>query len=185
MKTSEQINEIATALAAAQAEIQNPNKSTENEYFKAKYADLAEVLNVIRPAFSANGLAIIQTPFTSETGNIGVTTMIAHSSGQWMSDAIEIPAQGKNLAQEAGKAISYLRRYSAAAFCGISQEDNDSNLGAGKNDNTAPVVNLKEKPVITFEQVEALKQLITSTSTNEFQFCQFLKVDFKILTRSC
>lgn len=173
MKTSEQINEIATALAKAQGEIQNPAKDKDNPFFKSKYADLAEVLNVIRPAFSQHGLALIQTPFTAENGNIGVTTMIVHASGQWMSGSIDIPAQGKNLAQESGSCISYLRRYSASAFAGVAQEDLDSNLG--KN-NTAPVVNLKGKQVITFDQVETLKKMIKSTSTDEGAFCQYLKV---------
>jgi hypothetical protein len=176
MKTSEQINEIATAMAKAQGQIQNPAKDKDNPFFKSKYADLAEVLNVIRPAFSQNGLALIQTPFTAENGNIGVTTMIAHASGQWMSDSIDIPAQGKNLAQESGACISYLRRYSASAFAGVAQEDLDGNLGKNKSDNTAPVTNLKDKQVISFEQVEKLKKMIESTSTDEGAFCQFLKV---------
>tara|TARA_R110000824_G_scaffold132322_1_gene294776 strand:+ start:265 stop:900 length:636 start_codon:yes stop_codon:yes gene_type:complete len=176
MKTSESINEIATALAKAQGAIQNPAKDKDNPFFKSKYADLAEVLNVIRSAFPENGLALIQAPFTAENGNIGVTTMVTHSSGQWMSDSIDIPAQGKNLAQEAGSAISYLRRYSASAFAGVAQEDLDSNIGKSKEDNTAPVVNLRNKPTITFQQVEQLKKLIASTSTDEGAFCQYLKV---------
>ena len=59
MKMSESINEIATALAAAQAEIQNPSKSAENPFFKSRYADLAEVLNVVRPAFTKHNLSAV------------------------------------------------------------------------------------------------------------------------------
>ena len=84
MKTSEQINEIAEALAAAQGEIQNPGKSAENPFFKSWYADLAEVLSVVRPAFSKHGLSVVQMPYSSDDGAIGVTTMISHKSGQWM-----------------------------------------------------------------------------------------------------
>ena len=173
MKTSEQINEIATALAKAQGEIQNPAKDKDNPFFKSKYADLAEVLNVIRPAFSSNGLAIVQTPFTAEGGNIGVTTMIVHSSGQWMSDSIDIPVQGKNLAQESGACISYLRRYSASAFAGVAQEDLDGNLGKS---NTAPVASLRDKQVITFDQVEIINRMIKDTGTDTGAFCQYLKI---------
>tara|TARA_R110000751_G_scaffold187299_1_gene293605 strand:- start:5365 stop:6006 length:642 start_codon:yes stop_codon:yes gene_type:complete len=181
MKTSESINEIATALAKAQGEIQNPAKDKDNPFFKSKYADLAEVLNVIRPAFSSNGLAIVQTPFTAEGGNIGVTTMIVHASGQWMSDSIDIPVQGKNLAQESGACISYLRRYSASAFAGVAQEDLDGNLGKGKADNTAPVASLRDKwnlngQVITFDQVEIINKMIKDTDTDTGAFCQYLKV---------
>jgi hypothetical protein len=176
MKTSEQINEIATALSKAQGIIQNPAKDKDNPFFKTKYADLAEVLSVIRSAFPENGLALIQTPFTADNGNIGVTTLVTHSSGQWMSDSIDIPAQGKNMAQESGSVITYLRRYSAAAFAGVAQEDNDGNLGKGKADNTAPIVNLKDKQVITFDQVEQIKAMIKSTGTDAGAFAQYLKV---------
>ncbi|MBC8273273.1 MAG: ERF family protein, partial [Gammaproteobacteria bacterium] len=116
MKTSEQINEIAEALAAAQGEIQNPSKSAENPFFKSKYADLAEVLRVVRPAFSRHGLSVVQMPYGSDDGGIGVTTMISHKSGQWMQGSLELPLQvAKNVNQDAGSAITYMRRYALAA----------------------------------------------------------------------
>ena len=174
MNKSEEINELAGAMAKAQATIHNPGKKADNPFFKSKYADLAEVLGVIREVFPDNGLSIIQTPFTSEGGNIGVTTLIAHSSGQWLEDSVELPVQGKNIAQDAGSTITYLRRYSAAAAAGIAQEDVDANL---KADNAGNVTNLKEKPVISLTQLETLRQMIKETDTDEGAFTQYLKVE--------
>lgn len=138
MKTSEQINELAEALAQAQAEITNPEKNANNPHFKSDYADLSGVLSVVRPAFSKVGLSIIQSPNSLENGNIAVTTRIMHKSGQWIEDVIDVPMQrGNNLAQEAGKVITYLRRYSAAAFAGVHQSDPDAQGAEGE------VVNMK------------------------------------------
>ena len=176
MNHSSAINEIALALSKAQEAIQDAEKSSANPFFKTKYADLSSVLNEIRAVFPKNGLALVQSPFTAENGNIGVTTMVVHSSGQWMSDSIDIPAQGKNLAQESGSVITYLRRYSASAFAGIAQADSDANLGTSKSSNTAPVVNLKG-PSITEDQIQQINDLMLETSTNESAFCQFLGVE--------
>ena len=176
MNHSSAINEIALALSKAQEAIQDAEKSSANPFFKTKYADLSSVLNEIRAVFPRNGLALVQSPFTAENGNIGVTTMVVHSSGQWMSDSIDIPAQGKNLAQESGSVITYLRRYSASAFAGIAQADSDANLGTSKASNTAPVVNLKG-PSITEDQIQQINDLMLETSTNESAFCQFLGVE--------
>ena len=176
MNHSSEINEIALALSKAQEAIQDAEKSSVNPFFKTTYADLSSVLNEIRAVFPKNGLALVQSPFTAENGNIGVTTMVVHSSGQWMSDSIDIPVQGKNLAQESGSVITYLRRYSASAFSGISQADSDANLGTSKASNTAPIVNLKG-PLITEDQIQQINNLMIETSTNESAFCQFLGVE--------
>ena len=175
MKMSESINEIATALAAAQAEIQNPSKSAENPFFKSKYADLAEVLNVVRPAFTKHNLSVVQMPFTSESGQIGVTTMISHSSGQWMQGEVALPLQvNKNINQDAVSSVTYLRRCSLSAACGVAQEDTDANLGKSKGENTGEVVNLK---AITSEQSDEIETLIEATSTNMADFLNWVKTD--------
>ena len=168
MKTSNEINEIATALAAAQAEIQNPAKSAENPFFKSRYADLAEVLSVVRPAFTKHNLSIVQMPYTSQSGQIGVTTMISHASGQWMQGEVDLPLQvNKNVAQDAGSAITYLRRYALAAACGVAQEDTDGNLG---QKNIGKVTNLKP---ISRSQAAELTALITETDADLGAFLSF------------
>jgi hypothetical protein len=175
MKTSENINEIATALAAAQAEIQNPSKSAETPFFKSRYADLAEVLSVVRPAFTKQHLSIVQMPFTSESGQIGVTTMISHASGQWMQGEVALPLQvNKNVNQDAGSAITYLRRYALAAACGVAQEDTDGNLGKDADTNTGEVINLK---TITSKQSAVIEALIEETGTDKVGFLNYAGAD--------
>lgn len=135
MKTSDVINELAEALAIAQGEIQNPVKDSDNPFFKSKYADLATVLDAVRPVFSKHGLSVVQMPFDKD-GEIGIATRLMHKSGQWLEDQVSIPLQvKKNAAQEAGTVITYLRRYALAALAGVYQEDNDGNMGASKTDN--------------------------------------------------
>jgi hypothetical protein len=168
MKTSEQINEIAEALAAAQGEILNPDKSAVNPFFKSKYADLAEVLNVVRPAFSKHGLSVVQMPYSSYDGGIGVTTMISHKSGQWMQGSLELPLQvAKNVNQDAGSAITYMRRYALAAAAGVAQEDLDANLG---EENTGKVTNLK---IISKAKAAEITALIEETGSDMVGFLNF------------
>jgi hypothetical protein len=85
MEQSESINELATALAKAQAEIRNPGKNTKNTFFKNEYADLTAVLGCIRPVASANGLSFIQAVEAYKAGHVCVSSQISHSSGgQWI-----------------------------------------------------------------------------------------------------
>lgn len=125
MNKSEQINELAGALAKAQSELENASKNAANPHFRSKYADLAEVLNTVRPVFSKHGLSIIQSPAYGE-GIASVETTIAHASGQWISGIVSAPVS-KQDAQGVGSAITYCRRYGLAAMAGIAQEDDDAN----------------------------------------------------------
>ena len=123
MLKSESIAALAKAIALSQLHVENALKSSTNPHFKSKYADLAEILNTVRPVFSANGIAIVQTP-TFESGVASVETMLCHESGEFISSVCSSPVS-KQDAQGIGSAITYLRRYSLAAMCGIAQEDDD------------------------------------------------------------
>lgn len=120
--------ELFAALAKAQGAIENASKNSANPHFKSKYADLAEVLNTIRPEFTANGLSVIQS--TGFDGSlVHVTTVLAHASGGYITTTASC-APAKSDAQGIGSATTYLRRYSAAAVAGIAQEDDDGNAAA-------------------------------------------------------
>lgn len=123
MLKSESIAALAKAIALSQLHVGNALKSSTNPHFKSKYADLAEILNTVRPVFSANCIAIVQTP-TFESGVASVETMLCHESGEFISSVCSSPVS-KQDAQGIGSAITYLRRYSLAAMCGIAQEDDD------------------------------------------------------------
>lgn len=129
MNKSDEIKDLADALAKAQGEIENASKSSVNPHFKSKYADLAEVLNTVRPVFSAHGLSVTQMPSFADSV-CSVETLLMHSSGQWISSTASATVS-KNDAQGVGSCITYLRRYSLAAVAGIAQEDDDANAAVG------------------------------------------------------
>jgi hypothetical protein len=140
MKKSETIIELGTALALAQAEMSNPSKSSINPFFKSKYADLAEVINISKPTLAKFGLSVIQMPYV-HNGHVGVETMLIHKSGEYISSRLNMPLGAKKDAQAVGSAITYGRRYALAALTNVSQEDDDGNNASGKKSSTvaAPV----------------------------------------------
>ena len=154
MQKSDSIAALAAALAEAQGEMENASKNSTNPHFKSKYADLAEVLNTVRPVLSKHGLSVTQFPSYGD-GLVHVETIIAHKSGEWMSEKCSAPAQ-KQDPQGVGSAISYLRRYSLAAVCGIAQEDDDANAATKPKSESKPTQ--KQVP----PKVEADKQLTDS-----------------------
>jgi len=143
MNRSESIAAISAAIAKAQAEVENASKNSANPHFKSRYADLAELLNTVRPVFAAHSLAIIQAP-SFDAGVASVETMISHSSGEWISSVCSSPV-GKQDAQGVGSAITYLRRYSLAAMCGIAQEDDDGNSAVCHRPQQATIQAPKQK----------------------------------------
>lgn len=128
MYTERATPELFSALSKAQGEIENAVKGSTNPHFRSKYADLAEVLNTIRPTFAKHGLCLIQSTGFDGT-MVSVETIVAHSSGGFVSSTAScVPA--KTDAQGIGAATTYLRRYGSAAMGGIAQEDDDGNAAA-------------------------------------------------------
>ena len=125
---SESLDKLAGALAKAQAELTTAKKTAENLFFNSKYADLAACWDVAKKPLANNGLSVSQLPCSS--GNqVGVTTYLLHSSGQWLKSEYYLPLV-KNTPQAAGSAITYARRYALAAVLGIAQEDDDGNTAS-------------------------------------------------------
>lgn len=131
MNKSEQINELAAALAKAQGAIQGAVKDSTNPFFKSNYADLASVWGSCRKALCENGLAVIQTTDEANLELVTVQTTLTHSSGQWVSGSLSMKPV-KADPQGIGSAISYARRYALAAMVGIYQEDDDANKATGE-----------------------------------------------------
>ena len=131
MKTSETINELAGALAKAQATMGNAHFNRTNPHFKSKYATLSSIWDACREPLTKNGLSVVQSPCSSgEEGYIGLATTLLHSSGQWMRDTVFVRL-AKDDPQGAGSGLTYLRRYSLAAFVGVCPDDDDGNAGSG------------------------------------------------------
>jgi hypothetical protein len=145
MKTSDQINEIAAAMAKAQTTIQQAHKDKENDFFKSSYADLASVWDACRLPLSENGIAVFQMPTTTAEGAVAVTTCLAHSSGQWIEETMACkPAKGD--AQAMGSVVTYLRRYMLAAAAGVAPADDDGNAAVKGGDKNAEKVDAVEPP---------------------------------------
>ena len=154
MKTSESINEIAPALAATQATVKDATKDRKG--YGYKYADLAAVLQIVRPALTANGVCVLQDTYTTTDGQVAVATRLIHASGQWIeSEPLIMPVEAKkglSQAQCAGSVVTYARRYSLAALVGLSQEDDDAAKDDSKDDK-------RDAAIITPEQYHELLDL--------------------------
>lgn len=137
METSTDINEIAGALAKAQATVKGATKDSLNPHFKSQYADLSSVWEACREALTANNLAIVQTPHTDDAGKCHVVTMLMHSSGQWIRDTFCL-SPTKQDPQGYGSAITYMRRYALAAMVGVAPEDDDGNAAAANDGKQQP-----------------------------------------------
>ncbi len=145
MQKSDSIKELATALAKAQGQLENASKASVNPHFKSKYADLAEVINTIRPVFAEHGLSVMQCP-SFDAGIVSVETVLMHSSGEFIASTVSAPVS-KQDAQGVGSAITYCRRYALAAVAGIAQEDDDANGAVGKAQPAQKTAIAKKQPL--------------------------------------
>lgn len=128
MNSSEQKNEIFSALSKAQSELQGAIKDSSNPFFKSNYADLASVWGVLQLPLAKNGLCVVQTTEEHPDGVLLETTL-GHTSGQWISSKLFMRPV-KNDPQSVGSCLTYARRYSLAALCGVIAIDDDGNAAS-------------------------------------------------------
>ena len=160
MKTSEQIDELAAALAAAQGMMDNAVMNRINPHFKSRYADLAAIFTAARKPLSANGLAIVQT-----IGDGVLHTRLLHTSGQWIASEHPLPMSGRP--QEIGSALTYARRYSLSALIGIAADEDDDANGAEKN----------KAELISGEQIVELSTLLDDDPERIAKFCKLQMIN--------
>jgi hypothetical protein len=133
-RSSESIGAIAGALAKAQAEIANPEKSltaTIRSPFPReddrtfRYASLAAGLDLVRKSLSRYEIATVQTTSIDDAaGLIRLTTTLAHSSGEWLSSDWPVcPVSETSTPHRMGAALTYARRYALFTLVGIAGED--------------------------------------------------------------
>lgn len=156
MKTSEQINDLTTALSSCQGEMGSADKGADNPFFNSKYADITSVLKAIKEPLANNGLSFVQVPVHNDN-EAGVTTRLMHGSGQWIESTLWLPV-GKPDAQGVGAAITYARRYALQSILGVPAADDDGNSVS--------------EPTITDEEVQAgylqARQIIAHESPSGF-----------------
>ncbi len=133
--------DLASALAKAQGEFPTIRKdhtatvqTKSGGQYQYGYADLATVLEAVRPALSKHELALVQLPSVRMAEGatfVGVETILAHSSGHSMSAALEISVSDAS-AQAIGSALTYARRYSVLSILGVAAEEEDDDGGAAQ-----------------------------------------------------
>lgn len=129
MEMSEKTQEMFAAFALFQGDLTMASKSKAGHGYK--YADLAQCIETAREPLLKHGLAVTQLMGQSAQGTT-LTTMLTHSSGQWMREtflmekAVLQGGAGKNPAQAMGASITYMRRYAYTAIIGMTQEDEDA-----------------------------------------------------------
>src|SRR6266480_1939038 len=131
---SQSIGAIAGALAKAQAELTNPEKSLtvtipaafpREEPRSFRYASLATGLDEVRKCLGQHEIAVVQTTaIDKDSGLIRLITVLAHSSGEWMSSDWPVCAVSEtNAPHRMGAALTYARRYALFTLVGIAGED--------------------------------------------------------------
>jgi hypothetical protein len=162
---------LAAALAKAQGEMKAAVYNKINPHFKNRYADLAAVLDAVRGPLSKNGIGYTQIMETQP--DFALVTTLHHTSGQTISSRYPLPLGAKP--QELGSALTYARRYSLSAICGIAADEDDDAEAANK---------IEDKP-LTPEQVEHLQILIVDTGADIPKFLGYMakltKLDIKRL----
>ncbi len=131
IRYSAQRNELFAALAKAQAKFEMAEKAGANPHFKSRYATLASVVEAAREPLAEHGLCVMQLPGNAGIGNIAVTTILGHASGQWLESVLYV-APVKFDAQSAGSVITYLRRYALMSVLGIAPEDDDGEAAVAR-----------------------------------------------------
>lgn len=125
---------FAEALAAAQAEMKNAPLNRENPHFRSRYADLAAIRDATIPILAKHGLALLQRTECTSDGFFLITEM-RHVSGAVVQSVWPLPQSDKP--QTVGSALTYARRYTWAAMCGIAAEEDDDDGNAAQKVATA------------------------------------------------
>lgn len=153
---------IAAALAAAQAEMGPAVKGATNPAFRTKYADLASVMDACLPALNRHAIAVVQPLVRDETG-LSVVTRFIHVGGETLECPIPLMF-GKQDMQGLGSAITYARRYGLMALAGVAPEDDDGQAAAessrrerehARNDRPRQEDQAREAAVIAQAEIDA------------------------------
>ena len=137
---------IATALVKAQKEFGPALKTATNPHFRSKYANLSSCVEAVIEALNNNGIFLLQKNYDHQSG-IMVETVFVHESGEMLEcGCLYFPAS-KNDAQGFMSALTYGRRASLMAACGIAPEDDDGEAAVRGKQNVNPLDGVRPAPV--------------------------------------
>lgn len=164
---SDNIGELALALATAQGQFKPIERKSTNPFFHSKYADLTAINDGVREALVSNGLAVCQV-IVPDALRAEVETYLIHKSGQWIKSTIlltpkkqikheigkwpngepkfETITEDANDPQSMGSAITYARRYGLSAILSVATEDEDDGNEASKPQKATPKPEAKPDP---------------------------------------
>jgi len=146
------MNKIAPAFVAAKKAFGPALKDKSNPAFRSKYADLGACIDAVEEALLANGIAFFQETSEDPTG-VTVETVFLHESGESLRcGKLHVPAS-KQDPQGYGSALTYARRYSLMAACGIAPEDDDGNAASKGKVSTARVEGTQASGVISATKI--------------------------------
>jgi hypothetical protein len=152
MNTSEKTDKVYEALFNVKKEMGGVAKTSNNPFFKSKYADLNSHLDVAEPLLEKWGCMILQPPTVTVHGLQAVTTRIVHAaSGQWIEGSMLLQSSKPDM-QQLGAAVTYGRRFILSGLLGMKAEDDDGNFASGKTvDKVATIgtVTITGSPVST------------------------------------
>lgn len=169
MKKSESISELAKAFAKTQQELKQPLKNAENPFFNSTYVPLENVAQSITDVATKNGLSYSQEP-TVIDGVVSVTTLVMHSSGEWIEYEPLRLKPDKNNIQGCGSAITYAKRYALSAIFGITSDKDDDGNGAVNYEqvnNQRPQKGSAQKSELSAKANKLFSQLIDLGQTQE------------------
>lgn len=142
MIKSDQTDKIFAAFVTAQSQLGGVFKDSDNPHFRSRYASLENVIDAAKPVLTACELGFMQHIGARTEMGISVTTMLVHTSGQFIGDTQILPMI-KADPQAAGSAITYARRYGLMSMLGLPATDDDA------EEATRPVPAKDPKPAKT------------------------------------
>ncbi len=151
--------ELSEALFSLFASIEPLIKNSENPYFKAKYADLGAVLNIIKGKVKDHGFFLYQTVEKIEGESALVTFLVWTKTGEEIRTTYPVVAI-KTDPQAYGSAVTYARRYALQNLFGLNAEDDDAEKACGKEKKLLTKKELSEL-IFSAESIEKLKSLWT------------------------
>jgi len=155
------MKELYTAFIAAQREIKTALKDSKNPHYKSTYADLESVWDACRDALHNHNLGIMQLTDLDPSGVPVLITRIVHESGQHVEGRYPLLCKDPSNPQATLAALTYARRGSLAAACGVVQSDDDGNTAAGHT-SSASVAKAAPAPVAAKAPSNAMADLFAA-----------------------
>ena len=133
---------IYKKLASVKANIGKLTKDTSNPFFKSKYADINQLIEMTDPVLLEAGIITLQPIIDGHL----VTKLVDVESGETIESGLKLPES--NDPQKVGSAITYFRRYTLKSLLGIAEEDDDANRASGHSSRNQQAPAPKAKPAL-------------------------------------